>query len=158
MGNECNLRMPAGKVWARRRIEWSNLVVRRGGRRSLIGETDPRFENAMTANEAPVLTRIRRWLAQAQPAGDAELVRRFAEARDQDAFAALVDRHGPMVLGVARRVTGNHHAAEDVLQAAFLSLARRAAGIRRPGGVAAWLHRTAHHLSLTAVRSRERRE
>jgi RNA polymerase sigma factor (sigma-70 family) len=111
----------------------------------------------MTANEAPVLTRIRRWLAHAQPAGDAELVRLFAESRDQDAFAALVDRHGPMVLGVARRVTGDHHAAEDVLQAAFLSLARCAKGLRRPAAVAAWLHRTAHHLSLTAVRARERR-
>ncbi|HJZ91868.1 MAG TPA: RNA polymerase sigma factor, partial [Gemmataceae bacterium] len=111
----------------------------------------------MTANEAPVLTRIRRWLAQAQPAGDAELVHRFAESRDQDAFAALVDRHGPMVLGVARRVTGDHHAAEDVLQATFLSLARCAKGLRRPAAVASWLHRTAHHLSLTAVRARDRR-
>src|SRR5262245_39011898 len=111
----------------------------------------------MTAKEAPVLTHIRHWLAHARSTGDAELVRCFAEDRDQEAFAALVDRHGPMVRAVAPRGTGEPPSAEDVFQAAFLSLARRTAGIRRPAAVAAWLHRTAHHLSLTAVRAREQR-
>src|SRR5262245_119852 len=112
----------------------------------------------MTADEAPVLTRIRRWLATVPPAPDAELVRRFAAGRDEAAFALLVDRHGPMVLGVARRVLGDHHAAEDVFQATFLMLARRAGELRRPESLGAWLHRTAHQLSLTAVRARTRRD
>jgi RNA polymerase sigma factor (sigma-70 family) len=116
------------------------------------------WESAMSAPEAPALARIRRWLADAQPGPDAELLRRFAAARDEGAFAALVDRHGPMVLGVARRITGDHHAAEDVFQAAFLMLARRAGQLRRPTALAAWLHRTAFRLSLTSVRARTRRE
>src|SRR5262245_55542836 len=63
-----------------------------------------------------------------------------------------------MVLAVARRVTGAHHAAEDVFQAAFLTLARRARQLRRPAGLPGWLHQTAYHLALTAVRARDRRE
>jgi RNA polymerase sigma factor (sigma-70 family) len=105
-----------------------------------------------------VLARVRRWLTQADPDADADLLRRFADRRDEGAFTVLVDRHGPMVLGVARRVTADGHAAEDVFQATFLALARRAAGLRRPAAVAAWLHRTAHRLALTAARARGRRQ
>src|SRR5262249_32619675 len=88
---------------------------------------------------------------------DAELLGRFARSRDETAFAALLDRHGPMVLGVARRLTGDHHLAEDVLQAAFVSLARQADSLRRPGSVAAWLHRTAYRPALNTARARRRR-
>jgi RNA polymerase sigma factor (sigma-70 family) len=109
------------------------------------------------AAASPVLNQINRWLSQASPAPDAELVRRFASERDEVAFAEIVDRHGPMVLGVARRVTGNHHLAEDVFQAAFLTLARRARQIRRPGALTAWLHQTAYRLARTAVRAKGRR-
>src|SRR5262245_42158668 len=112
----------------------------------------------MATLEAPVLNRLRLWLVHTELTPDAELVQRFVAGRDESAFAALVDRHGPMVLGVARRVVGDHHAAEDVFQAAFLMLARRAAGIRRPDAIAVWLHQAAHRLSLTAVRARGRRE
>jgi len=52
------------------------------------------------------------------PADD-ELLRRFSSHRDEAAFAELVRRHAAMVLGVARRALGDHHAAEDVLQATF---------------------------------------
>src|SRR5437773_294916 len=51
---------------------------------------------------------------------DDELLRRFAHVRDEAAFAELVHRHGAMVQGVARRALGDHHAAEDILQATFL--------------------------------------
>jgi RNA polymerase sigma factor (sigma-70 family) len=112
----------------------------------------------MTADETPVLNRIRRWLSQADPAADGELIRRFAQDRDEAAFAALVDRHGPMVLATARRIVGDHHTAEDVFQATFLMLARRADRLHRPESLGAWLHRTAHQLALTEVRTRVRRD
>jgi RNA polymerase sigma factor (sigma-70 family) len=112
----------------------------------------------MNTPERPVIAHIRRWLVQAEPGTDADLLRRFAAGRDEQAFTMLMDRHGPMVLGVARRVTGDYQAAEDVFQATFLALARQGHGIRRPAAVAAWLHRTARQISLTAVRARGRRD
>ena len=83
---------------------------------------------------------------------DAELLGRFAEHRDEDAFAALLRLHGPMVLGVCRRVLGDEQDAEDVFQATFLVLARKAASIRSRGTLADWLYRVASRLAL-AVRS-----
>jgi RNA polymerase sigma factor (sigma-70 family) len=114
----------------------------------------------VTLTTALVKTSLGPWLARAcpNPAPDAALVRRFLRARDEAAFAALVDRHGPMVLGVACRVVRDRHTAEDVLQATFLLLARRAGQLRRPAALPAWLHRTAHHLALTALRARKRRD
>ena len=65
---------------------------------------------------------------------DAELLARFARGRGdlsaEAAFAVLVDRHGPMVLGVCRRITGDWHAADDAFQAVFLILARKAHAVR----------------------------
>jgi RNA polymerase sigma factor (sigma-70 family) len=112
----------------------------------------------MTTPDRPVIAHIRRWLVQTDPGTDADLLKRFADGRDENAFTLLMDRHGPMVLGVARRVTGDFQIAEDVFQATFLALARQARGIRRPAAVAAWLHRTAHRIALTAVRARGRRD
>ena len=73
--------------------------------------------------------------------GDRVLLERFAERRDADdpeaeaAFAALVERHGPMVLRVCRAVLGDRHEAEDAFQATFLVLASRARSIRRGDSV-----------------------
>ncbi|MBN9524182.1 sigma-70 family RNA polymerase sigma factor, partial [bacterium] len=85
---------------------------------------------------------------------DPELLARFARDRDEAAFAALVDRHGPMVLGVARRLLRDPHAADDVFQATFLALARSAAALRRPGGLPAWLYRTAVRAAVKLARTR----
>jgi HlyD family secretion protein len=66
-----------------------------------------------------------RTLSEAQAArdlNDGELLERFRVCREETAFALLVQRHGPMVLGVCRRLLGDAHAAEDAFQATFLIL------------------------------------
>src|SRR5262249_43051187 len=93
---------------------------------------------------------------------DRALLERFVAGRDEAAFAALVRRHGPMVLGVCRRLVGNEHDAEDAFQATFLVLARRAGAVARRELLANWLYgvarRTALELRKRTVRrqSRER--
>jgi RNA polymerase sigma-70 factor (ECF subfamily) len=74
---------------------------------------------------------------------DAALVSRFAADGDERAFAELVRRLGPMVLGVCRRALGAGPDADDAYQAAFIVLARKAATLREPGQVGAWLYRVA---------------
>src|SRR5689334_7036858 len=71
---------------------------------------------------------------------DGDLLRRFAAGRDEDAFATLVGRHGPLVLDVCRRVLEDGHDAEDAFQATFLILARKAGAVRKGNSVASWLY------------------
>jgi RNA polymerase sigma factor (sigma-70 family) len=82
---------------------------------------------------------------------DGQLLSRFVEGRDEDAFAALVRRHGPMVWGVCRRLLANHQDAEDAFQATFLVLVRKAATVLPREMVANWLYGVAH---MTAQRGR----
>jgi RNA polymerase sigma factor (sigma-70 family) len=94
---------------------------------------------------------------------DGQLLARFASAREESnlAFAAIVERHGPMVLEVCRRVLGgDHHAAEDAFQATFLALARRAGSIRpgAGGSLGPWLHEVACRTAQKARRTATRRE
>lgn len=105
---------------------------------------------------AAATERLTALLQSAAPA-DAELLARFVRARDEAAFAAIVERHGQWVLGVCRRVAGEAD-ADDVFQAVFLTLSRNAHRLRRPESLPAWLHATAHRLSLNAVRARRRRD
>ncbi len=90
---------------------------------------------------------------------DAELLERFLARSGDDAegaFAALVHRHGPTVLGVCRRMLPASHDAEDAFQATFLVLARRAASIRRRERIASWLYGVAVRIAREARRRAER--
>jgi RNA polymerase sigma factor (sigma-70 family) len=79
---------------------------------------------------------------------DKELVTRFAAHGDEAAFEVLVQRHGPMVLRVCRRVLGNDHDAEDAFQGTFLVLSRKTHSLRRQESVASWLYGVAYRLAL----------
>src|SRR5262245_3045688 len=106
-----------------------------------------------------LLEQVRKALA-AEAAGgltDRELLRRFTGRHDGEAFAALVRRHGPMVLGVARRVLHDAHASEDVFQAVFLVLARKAPSLRWHESAANWLCTVAYHLARKAKAAAARR-
>src|SRR5438105_5948771 len=86
----------------------------------------------------------------AEAGSDADLLSRFVRRRDEAAFAALMERHGPMVLGVCRRVLRDAHAVEDVFQATFLVLVRKAASLRRPHLLGNWLYGVASRIALQA--------
>jgi RNA polymerase sigma factor (sigma-70 family) len=87
---------------------------------------------------------------------DRQLLDRFIESGNDAAFAVILDRHGPMLLGLCRRsLDGATHLAEDVLQATFLVLARKARSIRRRDSLVGWLCGVAGRLARQA-RSSER--
>ena len=89
---------------------------------------------------------------------DGELLGRFADRSDTDepvaaAFAALVERHGPMVLRVCRSILRDEHDAQDAMQATFLVLVRRAGDVRRRESVGSWLHGVALRVSAQIGRA-----
>src|SRR5262245_44463450 len=100
--------------------------------------------------------RIVRAIKPVATAPDSDLLRQFVKLRDESAFRAVVERHGPMVLRVCRRVLGRHHAAEDAFQATFLALSRHPERVRKAESLSAWLHGTAHRVALKARRSAAR--
>ena len=92
-------------------------------------------------------------LQRAWPAADAtdrQLLERFVAKRDEAAFALLVQRHGPQVLRIGRRVLGDEQAAEDVFQAAFLVLARKASTVAWHESIGGWIQAVAHRLARHA--------
>ncbi len=107
---------------------------------------------------SPVLRNLRRLIGPTDgPAvSDQQLLERFVSCRDDAAFELLVWRHGPMVLGVCRRLLRDRHDAEDAFQATLLVLARKAHSIGC-GSLGGWLHRVAYRVALRALAESRRR-
>src|SRR5690349_1226472 len=103
---------------------------------------------------------LSRTLAQLRAAGpgassDADLLARFTGG-DGEAFAELVRRHGPLVLGVCRRAAGDDHLAEDAFQATFLLLVQHAGRLRVRGTLAGWLFTVARRTAARSARREKR--
>jgi RNA polymerase sigma factor (sigma-70 family) len=79
---------------------------------------------------------------------DRQLLERFVTRREEEAFAAILERHGPLVLGLCRRLLEHEQDAEDAFQATFLILARKAGSIRKREALAGWLYEVAYRVAM----------
>src|SRR5262245_51865366 len=106
----------------------------------------------VTSTMSQVVQHLRKAVLLREPAGmtDGQLLQCFVALRDEAAFAALVRRHGPMVMGVCRRILRNGHDAEDAFQATFLVLVRKAGSIASRELLANWLYGVACNTALKA--------
>lgn len=146
-------------------------IIRRFGRQKnyyMTGvHTTAPFRNSTVEKrkQDPLIACLRRAVSRLElcTETDKELLQRFVGQRDEVAFAAIVQRHGPMVLRVALRTLHNEHDSEDVLQATFLVLSQKARMLRRPESLGSWLYGIAYRLALKSNaaagerRNRERR-
>jgi RNA polymerase sigma factor (sigma-70 family) len=114
---------------------------------------------AASTSTTTFLRQLRRIIVAQCPSNlaDDELLRQFIGERDEMAFALLVRRHGSMVLGVCGNVLRHQQDAEDVFQATFLLLARKADTIRKHQSLSSWLHGVAYRLALKTRTQNNRR-
>src|SRR5438105_3939692 len=106
-----------------------------------------------------VLQQIHRLFERGSVVGLSEwqLLHHYVTRRDESAFEALLARHGPMVLGVCRRVLDDPHAVEDAFQATFLVLVRKAGSLDERDSIGHWLYGVAHRVALRARADAARR-
>src|SRR5262249_3132527 len=109
-------------------------------------------DGAMATSTANLLIQHIRKLVEpgTEKFSDGALLARFVAKRDEAAFTALVQRHGPMVWRVCRRVLPDASDAEDAFQATFLVLCRKAGSVRRQASVGSWLYGVAYRVALQA--------
>ena len=92
-----------------------------------------------------------------QPTDDMGLLREYARGHSEEAFAALVTRHIDLVYSAALRHVGNHHQAEEITQAVFMVLARKARSLGPGTVLAGWLFRTSRLTAANYLRAEKRR-
>jgi RNA polymerase sigma factor (sigma-70 family) len=92
-----------------------------------------------------------------QPTDDSALLRQYAENNSDEAFAALVTRHINLVYSVALRQVGNPHHAEEITQAVFIILAKKAVQLRHDKALSSWLFQATRLTANNFVRSEARR-
>src|SRR5882672_4592196 len=92
-----------------------------------------------------------------QPTDDSVLLRQYAENHSDEAFASLVTRHTNLVYSVALRCVGDPHQAEEVAQAVFILLAKKAADLRHDKALSSWLFQATRLTASNFVRSETRR-
>jgi C-terminal peptidase prc len=115
----------------------------------------------MADSSSAVLLRHIRKLADrtsARELSDRDLLERFTSGRDEHAFEALLERHGPMILGVCRRLLHREQDAEDAFQATFFVLVHRAASIRKQDSMGAWLYAVAYRIATKLRKQALRRQ
>jgi RNA polymerase sigma factor (sigma-70 family) len=112
-----------------------------------------------TKQLSKALQHLRRILRSSAEGGmtDGQLLARFVTSRDEAVFNELVRRHGPMVLGVCRRILRHTQDAEDAFQAAFFVLARKASSVANRQAVGSWLYRVSYRIALEAKAINDKR-
>ncbi len=111
----------------------------------------------MTTFPTAAVDWLRRLAREPDGRDDARLLEAFVTAREEAAFAELLSRHGPLVLGVCRRLLREPHDVEDAFQATFLVLIRKARAIGRREKLAGWLYGVAFRTAQKARFRRSRR-
>jgi RNA polymerase sigma factor (sigma-70 family) len=114
----------------------------------------------MSQQLGSLLRHIRRLIGPAPAADvpDGQLLEQFRTNHDEAAFSSLVERHGPLVLGVCKRVLHDAHDAEDAFQGTFFVLARKAGSIRRPEALSSWLYGVAYKVAARARAESQKRQ
>src|SRR4051812_35869602 len=89
---------------------------------------------------------------------DMALVREFAASQSEPAFAALVQRYIALVHSAAVRQVNDAHLAQEITQAVFIILARKAGSLGPDTILPAWLYRTTRYVAADALKIRRRRQ